>query len=236
MAAGDSLFSLSEELLSSTARQYGEPARKRLLSWQSLIVDSKAETDAEKLDVVNGFFNQVRFVSDKRHWKKSDYWATPVEFLATNGGDCEDFSLAKYFTLMAMGVAEEKLNLTYVKALNYNQAHMVVTYYASPQAEPLVLDNLIGEIRPASKRTDLLPVYSFNGTGLWLAKARGRGQQVGGSDRIKRWQELLARMPEGLQGEEDRDEDDDDPQSPEGDSEESEVDDSDETAIDERRE
>ena len=235
-AAGDSLFSLSEELLSSTARQYGEPARKRLLSWQSLIVDSGVETDGEKLEVVNDFFNQVRFVSDKKHWKKSDYWATPVEFLATNGGDCEDFSLAKYFTLKAMGVAEEKLNLTYVKALNYNQAHMVVTYYASPQAEPLVLDNLIGEIRPASKRTDLLPVYSFNGTGLWLAKARGRGQQVGTSDRIKRWQELLARMPEGLQGDEGQGEADDAPPGPEGDSEESEVDDRDDTAIDERRE
>ena len=235
-AAGDSLFSLSEELLSSTARQYGEPARKRLLSWQSLIVDSGVETDGEKLEVVNDFFNQVRFVSDKKHWKKSDYWATPVEFLATNGGDCEDFSLAKYFTLKAMGVAEEKLNLTYVKALNYNQAHMVVTYYASPQAEPLVLDNLIGEIRPASKRTDLLPVYSFNGTGLWLAKARGRGQQVGTSDRIKRWQELLARMPEGLQADEDQGEADDTPPGPGGDSEESEVDDRDDTAIDERRE
>lgn len=200
ISAGDTSFTLSHELLVGITRQYGESARGRLLSWQTLIQEDTSTSDREKLEKVNRFFNRMKFVSDKKHWKKSDYWATPVEFLATSGGDCEDFSLAKYFTLKAMGVDEEKLNLTYVKALRFNQAHMVVTYYASPQAEPLVLDNLVGEIRPASTRTDLLPVYSFNGTGLWLAKARGRGEQVGGSDRIKRWQDLLARMPEGLQG------------------------------------
>jgi len=195
LAKGDDLFSLSENLLSAITQQYGDKAKRRLLAWQVLIRESAALTDQDKLKEVNDFFNQVRFISDKTHWNTTDYWATPVEFLATDGGDCEDFSLAKYFTLKAMGVDEQKLNLTYVKALNYNQAHMVVTYYASPRSEPLVLDNLIGEIRPASERADLLPVYSFNGTGLWLAKARGRGQQVGSSERIKRWRELLDRMP-----------------------------------------
>lgn len=195
LAKGDDLFSLSDNLLSTITQQYGDKAKRRLLAWQVLIRESAALTDQDKLREVNDFFNQVRFISDKTHWNKSDYWATPVEFLATDGGDCEDFSLAKYFTLKAMGVDEQKLNLTYVKALNYNQAHMVVTYYASPRSEPLVLDNLVGEIRPASERADLLPVYSFNGTGLWLAKARGRGQQVGSSERIKRWRELLDRMP-----------------------------------------
>jgi predicted transglutaminase-like cysteine proteinase len=97
-----------------------------------------------------------------------------------------------------MGVQESKLNLTYVKALSLNQAHMVLTYYEKPGAEPLVLDNLVGDIKPASKRTDLLPVYSFNGSGLWIAKQRGRGQLVGKSDRLSRWQELLDRMPQGL--------------------------------------
>jgi predicted transglutaminase-like cysteine proteinase len=198
LSAGDGLFSLSKELLTTIETQYGEPARRRLLSWQSLIQETTTESDLDKLTKVNDFFNLVRFVSDIKHWKTSDYWATPVEFLATNGGDCEDFALAKYFTLKAMGVEEHKLNLTYVKALRLNQAHMVITYYETPQAEPLVLDSLDKTILPASKRIDLLPVYSFNGTGLWLAKERGRGEQVGSSDRLQRWQQLLKRMPEGL--------------------------------------
>ncbi len=119
--------------------------------------------------------------------------------LSSNGGDCEDFSLAKYFTLRALGVADKKLNLTYVKALNLNQAHMVLTYYPSPGAEPLILDNLIQEIRPASRRQDLLPVYSFNGSGLWVAKNRSRGKKVGSSDRLKKWKNILQRLPDGLQ-------------------------------------
>ncbi len=192
------LFTLPEELLSTVASQYGDFAKRRLLSWQALIRDDSNTSDIEKLHKVNQFFNQVQFIADNIHWGKTDYWATPVEFLATGGGDCEDFSLAKYFTLKALGVAESKLNMTYVKALQLNQAHMVVTYYATPNAVPLVLDNLVADIKPATSRKDLLPVYSFNGLGLWLAKSRGKGQKVGSSDRLKRWQDLLTRMPEGL--------------------------------------
>lgn len=140
----------------------------------------------------------MQFIDDIIHWKKNDYWATPVEFLSTGGGDCEDFSLAKYFTLKALGVEEKKLNMTYVKALQLNQAHMVVTYYATPGGVPLVLDNLIPTVKLATARKDLLPVYSFNGLGLWLAKSRGKGQKVGSSDRLKRWTNLLNRMPAGL--------------------------------------
>ncbi|MBI4206399.1 MAG: transglutaminase-like cysteine peptidase [Betaproteobacteria bacterium] len=109
-------------------------------------------------------------MDDIIHWGKEDYWATPIEFLSTNAGDCEDFSIAKYFTLRALGVPDDRLRLTYVKELvQYNQAHMVVAYFPSPDAEPLVLDNINKTIQPASARSDLLPVYSFNGSNLWLA-------------------------------------------------------------------
>ena len=93
-----------------------------------------------------------------------------------------------------MGIEEEKLNLTYVKALTYNVHHMVLTYFSTPGSEPLVLDNIVADIKPASQRRDLLPIYSFNGTGLWLAKQRGRGKSAGSSSRLKRWQDLVQRM------------------------------------------
>lgn len=191
-------FELDEEVLVRAEQKYGANARERLLAWQDLINGSGGLTEREKLEKANGFFNTFDFVSDASHWGVDDYWATPVEFIASSGGDCEDFALAKYFTLKSMGVTEKKLNLTYVKALSLNQAHMVLTYYATPDAEPLVLDNLVRDIRPASGRTDLLPVYSFNGSGLWIAKQRGRGRLVGDSDRLQRWRELLGRMPQGL--------------------------------------
>ena len=191
-------FRLDQELLDTVVQNYGGQAKQRLLDWQSLINDDQSSNDLERLQKVNDFFNQQEFISDLLLWKDKDYWATPVEFLAQNGGDCEDFSIAKYFTLKKLGVDENKLNLTYAKAVELNQAHMVVTYYEQPEAEPLVLDNLIDEIKPASLRPDLLPVFSFNGIGLWLAKERGRGKLVGNSSRYKHWQDLLGRMPEGL--------------------------------------
>ena len=124
----DPYFELPAELLDKVAAKHGDIARNRLLAWQELIRQDGSASDREKLDKVNNFFNRVDFVSDQLLWKQEDYWATPVEFLMHNAGDCEDFSIAKYFTLKKLGVDENKLNLTYVKALNLNQAHMVVTY------------------------------------------------------------------------------------------------------------
>jgi predicted transglutaminase-like cysteine proteinase len=195
-AAGN--FSLDPVILDETEKKFGLEARMRLLSWQQLIRQEASRSELEKLEKVNTFFNKLNFIDDSIHWRKRDYWATPVEFLATNGGDCEDFSLAKYFTLKILGIAESKITLTYVKAWKLNQAHMVLTYYGTPEAEPLVLDNLINDIQPASQRTDLYPVYSFNGSGLWLAKARERGKLVGPSDRLGLWNDLLKRMPDSL--------------------------------------
>lgn len=158
-------------------------------------MSDKNVDEAKKLESVNRFFNKVPFVSDWEHWGKADYWATPIEFLATNGGDCEDFAIAKYLTLRELGVPNERLRITYVKARTINQAHMVLTYYAVPDAEPLVLDNLNKNILPASQRHDLVPVYNFNGDHLWLAKElTGRGQLVGSSDRISLWNDMLKRL------------------------------------------
>ncbi len=191
-------FKLDAHMLKEVEKNYGQQAKQRLIDWQNLINDDRSSSDLEKLQKVNEFFNRVQFIDDLLLWKEKDYWATPVEFLVQNGGDCEDFSIAKYFTLKKMSVDENKLNMTYVKALELNQAHMVVTYYEAPDAEPLVLDNLNPEILFASNRSDLMPVFSFNGSGLWLAKERSRGKKVGNSDRYKRWMDLLQRMPEAL--------------------------------------
>ena len=187
-------FRLDTELLNKAEQKYGKSARQRLVAWENLIITDNSQTELEKLEKVNQFFNQMEFVEDIDHWGDKDYWATPIEFLGTQGGDCEDFTIAKYFTLKTMGVEEEKLNLTYVKALTYNVHHMVLTYFSTPGSEPLVLDNIVADIKPASQRRDLLPIYSFNGTGLWLAKQRGRGKLAGSSSRLKRWQDLVQRM------------------------------------------
>jgi len=166
----------------------------RVDQWKSLIDSGSQWSDIEKLTSVNDFVNQFNFVDDIDHWKQEDYWATPLQTLVTKGGDCEDFAIAKYFTLSAMGLDENKMRLTYVKALTINKAHMVVSYFEQPNAEPLVLDNLNRNIVLASQRQDLVPVYSFNGTGLWLAKRDRSQQHIDDSSRISLWQDLLHHM------------------------------------------
>ncbi len=193
-AVETSALRLSESQIEEYRKVYGEDAAKRLRAWQALIRDSAHLPEDEKLRVVNRFFNQVRFIDDIVHWKQKDYWATPVEFLISNGGDCEDFSIAKFFTLRALGVSEEKMSIAYVKALELNQAHMVLTYYSDPSAMPVVLDNLIGEIRPANQRPDLLHVYTFNGDSLWVSKKGRRAELVGTSNKLKPWVKLQSRI------------------------------------------
>ncbi len=181
-------------ILKTAESRYGSlgEAKERIVAWSDLINVSGELPESEKLITVNKFFNrQLRFVDDQRNWHQEDYWATPLEALIKGAGDCEDYSIAKYFTLRRLGIPSEKLRITYVKALNYNQAHMVLTYYSSPTAQPLVLDNLIGDIRPASQRKDLLPVYSFNAEGLYLPGSTGKRSDT---KKLSRWQDLLKKM------------------------------------------
>lgn len=197
LVAADVLAPLSEKVVAGAERKYGQDARTRLLEWSRLIVDNRDKPEIQKLRLVNDFFNRIPYVSDSQHWKVDDYWATPVETLASNGADCEDFAIGKYFTLLALGVNINKLKITYVKASSYNpinRSHMVLTYYASPRAVPLVLDNLVAEIKPATQRRDLTPVYAFNGDGLWLTREKGLGRVSSGPGNIRFWRELSARM------------------------------------------
>ncbi|MCM2330431.1 MAG: transglutaminase-like cysteine peptidase [Pseudomonas sagittaria] len=170
------------------------PGRERLQEWADLLSTGTKLDEQAQLHAVNAFFNRsLLFIDDARTWQQIDYWATPVEALVKGAGDCEDYAIAKYLTLRRLGVPSDKLRITYVKALELNQAHMVLTWYATPTSDPLVLDNLTSEIRPASQRRDLLPVYAFNAEGLWLPGSGG-GRQGGDSKNLSRWQDLLKKM------------------------------------------
>ncbi|MEW7988959.1 MAG: transglutaminase-like cysteine peptidase [Candidatus Thiodiazotropha sp.] len=185
---------LTAEVVAWAKQNFGDQAGERVASWHRLMQQGDQLDDVEKLRRVNDFFNQIPYQSDAELWGKEDYWATPLELLVHEGGDCEDYSIAKYFTLKEMGVAEDKLRIMYVKSIKLNQSHMVLTYYPDPSSIPKVLDNLNPQLLSASNRLDLTPVYSFNADGLWLAKSLGRGKKVGPSTRLSLWQELKKRM------------------------------------------
>lgn len=191
-------FELTPRVFELTEERFGADSRNRLERWKKLLELPKNLPEQRKLLLVNSFFNQVPYAEDQDHWSQEDYWATPYELLTSNGGDCEDYSIAKYFTLLRMGVPDEKLRITYVKALKINQAHMVLAYYPTPDAEPLILDNLVNQILPASQRQDLQPVYSFNGSGLWMSKQRGEGRRIGEASELSKWNMMNQRFLEQL--------------------------------------
>lgn len=183
-----------QQIVAALISNYGERAGKRGYAWFRLIENSYLLDENDKLEKVNNFFNLLHFTDDIKLWGVSNYWATPIEFLGVNAGDCEDFAIAKYFTLLELGVPDEKMRITMVKAITLNQYHMVVAYYATPGSIPVILDNIDGSIKPATQRNDLIPVYSFNGKQLWLNKSKGQGVLAGKSERLKQWTDLNKRM------------------------------------------
>jgi predicted transglutaminase-like cysteine proteinase len=180
-------------------QRYGDEAYKNTLELHALLTSLQAASEAEKLKQINHFFNQkIEFGEDIDVWGKSDYWATPLESIGRLAGDCEDYSIAKYTFLKILNVPNEKLRLTYVRAEMMSQerkvvlAHMVLSYYATPQSEPLILDSLNPEIRPSSSRKDLNPIFSFNDKGLWVGTSnKSKGEST---SHLSRWRDVLARM------------------------------------------
>lgn len=188
-----------ERVIQAVQQRYGGNAAVVARDWNNALTVFQGGSEQQKLRDVNDYFNRkVRFDSDQAVWGVIDYWATPIEMLMKGAGDCEDYAIGKYFSLKFLGVAPEKLRLTYVKARiggpasNLLQAHMVLTYYATPDAEPVVLDNLVSEIRPASRRNDLIPIFSFNSEGVWAAGSSD--PQPGGGSRLSRWNDVLEKM------------------------------------------
>ncbi len=196
LALAEANFPLMRDLALS---RYGEETARTVDKWQAQIEKMKSLPDAEKLARANRFFNRrIRWTQDPQAWGENDYWATPLELMGRGMGDCEDFAIAKYTTLVLSGIDIDKLRITYVKARTAgpngvtNTAHMVLAYYPTPTEEPVILDNMIPEIRPASQRPDLTPVYGFNSKGLWVGGA-ATPATTQPTTKLSRWREVLRR-------------------------------------------
>jgi predicted transglutaminase-like cysteine proteinase len=180
----------------------GNHAENIFGEWRNLIEQSRRSNEINALKQVNDFFNQqIKFATDVQVWKKNDYWASPMQTLAMRKGDCEDFAIAKYFSLITANVPEQKLRLMYVQAMisdQVQQAHMVLAYYPTSDAEPLILDNLNPEIMLASSRKDLKPIYSLkrqdsDGYKTDAQDAQLRLKEAMRQYRMSIWEDLIKR-------------------------------------------
>jgi predicted transglutaminase-like cysteine proteinase len=184
-----------EHLRHVAEHRYGAAGLESVSDWLHLIEQGRGQPVAERLERANQFVNgRTLFQSDFQVWQAQDYWATPLETLGVGRGDCEDFAIAKFVSLVALGIPQEQLRLIYVRAQidgMQSQAHMVLGYYADPNGEPHILDNLVGTIEPASARTDLVPVFSFNAEGLWAGGIKAANDPT---TKLSRWRDLMSRL------------------------------------------
>jgi len=192
---GENIFSIDKKTLFNSEKKYGYEAKQRIQELIKLLNKLDKESELKKLEDINDFFNKINYNTDLKVWNKKDYWASRAEFLNIANGDCEDYVIAKYFSLRQLGLPAEKIFLTYVKAIKYRQSHMILTYFKSKGSVPLVLDNINTKILPSTKRRDLRPLFSFNGEKIYMAKQRGLGRVVpSGKVNLSQWSELILKI------------------------------------------
>jgi predicted transglutaminase-like cysteine proteinase len=204
-AFGSGFQPWSENVFIHIGQEYGSDAEKRFRWLHQFIIDNQHIPDMEKVEKVNQALNHLPWIADSRHWKKADYWASPLETIATFGGDCEDIAIAKYVVLRNLGISADQLALAYVKIKKTGEDHMVLLFIRYPskpleEKEVYVLDNYVEEVKLGSERPDLLAVYAFDAQGtVVLFSDDGKKRSVKGvykERKIRKLDDLLAKVAE----------------------------------------
>ena len=160
---------ITNDIAKKSAKKYGPASKKRFLNlYKTLLKDLKGASDIKKLNKVNTWYNYIHYSSDKKVYGVKDYWATLYEFVGKGKGDCEDYTIAKYYTLKELGMNLKRLKFTYVIYKNRRGkkiSHMVLSYLKVPKPKSkkdiLILDNNNKKILPASKRRDIVKVVKM---------------------------------------------------------------------------
>ena len=160
---------ISQDIEIKAEQKYGEDAKKRFVSIQKDLLDKyKDANDTVKLKAVNDWVNQVRYDSDMHVYGMSDYWATLYQFVGKDKGDCEDYTITKYYILKDLGVDPHKMKFTYVVYRDKRGrliAHMVLAYLKTPNPKSkndiLILGNNNPRVLPASQRPDLIKMIKM---------------------------------------------------------------------------
>ena len=154
-------------------------ARAVLVNWQKEIASERGQDLVSLARGIDELVNRVPYIEDSQNWGRSDYWETPVEFFS-RGGDCEDFAIAKYMSLKALGVSEDRLRIAIVHDMIKNVPHAILIVYTDKG--PMVLDNQSQTTHFAEDVDRYKPIFSINAKSWWL-HTRGANVQVASSSR-----------------------------------------------------
>lgn len=139
--------------------------RCHLREWQGFLASLRGANRLAQIEAVNRYLNQRRYILDPRNYGVPDYWATPSQFLSRNG-DCEDYAIAKYFSLRALGLEAEAMRIVVLQDLNLQTAHAILVVYVGGRA--LVLDNQATTVVDSRNIHHYQAIYSINEQHWWL--------------------------------------------------------------------
>lgn len=197
LAGCSALMDKQQEFRAQVERNHDSHASRRVRLWLGLrqrLQGQRSLSELGKVALVNDFFNALPWRSDWDNWQREDYWATPLETILNNGGDCEDLAIAKYFTLLESGIDADRLRLTYAWLVDPRRAHVVLVYFPEDGGEALILDNLNQAALGSSQRSDLDLVYSFNDDKLWVVANGPDPAKIASQDRLPQWRRVNERM------------------------------------------
>lgn len=139
-----------------------------LKSWNAFLMGLKGVSSTAQLQAVNSHMNHYPYIDDLVNWGMEDYWETPLEFLHKSG-DCEDYAIAKYMSLRALGWPADALRIVVLQDLNLRISHAILVVYVNGEA--LVLDNQISHVVNARSIRHYRPIYSINELHWWLHRS-----------------------------------------------------------------
>jgi predicted transglutaminase-like cysteine proteinase len=168
--------------LLSTCQPGGAGCPKAAGAWQKLMGEAKGKPVLEQLRMVTKFFNTWPYRLDKDNYGKDDYWAAPLEFVK-NSGDCEDYSIIKYYALRRLGVDPNNMRIVALQDTILKLGHAILTVYA--EGKVYVLDNQTSGVFEDSRYPQYVPQYSVNEFFKWahVPQNRNSGGQSGSSPR-----------------------------------------------------
>jgi predicted transglutaminase-like cysteine proteinase len=133
-------------------------------SWRTLYEAVADLPQREQLLGVNRYFNRWPYRLDIEAHNRSDYWETPREFLRLSG-DCEDYSITKYFALRQLGFPAAILRIVVLRDSIRNLGHAVLV--VKLDGTLYVLDNMTDLVLPQERYSHYQPQYSLNENYRW---------------------------------------------------------------------
>ena len=174
---------------------YSSIAIARIEDYLATLQQLATLPNTSRIIQTNTYLNSLLPQYDDTQYQKEDYWQTPKEFLMRGAGDCEDYAIIKYFTLIKLGVDRRKLFLTSVKEKFSGGSHMVLSYFERENRSPLILDNLSFRVLDLQTREDLEAKLFINESGVY--KLNRQNTLIKTGTNFPLFEELLTRVKRG---------------------------------------